>query len=322
MKRGITVSHLPFLLHDARFVDRGISRAGTLLKKRDHEIAEGIGLVGVPLSKPSISHSGASFAPETIRKMMNAFTTYSVQDNTDLKEERIIDFGDIAMHVTDLSESHRRIETTVEGVLGEHPLMVPIFLGGDHSVTAPIFTAFQKEKGKAGIIQFDAHHDLRNLEDGGPSNGTPFRQLIEKGVLQGKHLHQIGIRDFSNGKEYTDYGKENGVHIFTMQDVYTRGILSILQESVSELLKEVDVIYVSLDMDVMDQAFAPGCPAIGPGGMDSRMLIEAIRFLGEVPAVRALDIVEIDPTLDFRDMTSRLAAYCVLTFLTGYKSRK
>jgi formiminoglutamase len=315
------VSNLPFLSHDARFIDRGISRAGTLLKRRENEIAEGIGLVGIPLSKPSISHSGASFAPEAIRKMMNAFTTYSVHEKIDLKEERIIDFGDVLMHVTDLAESHRRIEETVDRLVSEHPLMIPVFLGGDHSVTAPIMTAFQKGKGKVGIIQFDAHHDLRNLKDGGPSNGTPFRQLIEKGALQGKHLHQIGIRDFSNGKEYTDFGKENGVHIYTMQDVYTRGIIQILQESVRELLKEVDVIYVSLDMDVMDQAFAPGCPAVGPGGMDSRMLIEAIRFLGEIPEVRAMDIVEIDPTLDFRDMTSRLAAYCVLTFLTGYKNR-
>jgi formiminoglutamase len=314
------MSGLPYLSHEAGFTDRGITKAGKLLEKWKEGDASGIGLMGVPLSKPSISHSGASFAPQTIRKMMNAFTTYSVQDDMDIKP--ITDFGDITMHVTDLSNSIRRIEETAEGILNRHSGILPIFLGGDHSVTAPLFKSFKEARGKAGIIQFDAHHDLRNLEDGGPSNGTPFRQLIEKGVLDGRHLHQIGIRNFSNGKVYTDYGKQHGVHIYTMQDVYETGILTILETAVHELLKETDQIYVSLDMDVMDQAFAPGCPAIGPGGMDARMLIEAMRFLGETPQVKALDIVEIDPAVDFRDMTSRLAAHAILTFLSGYQTRK
>lgn len=319
MKRGTVMSGLPYLSHEAGFTDRGITKAGKLLEKWKEGDASGIGLIGVPLSKPSISHSGASFAPQTIRKMMNAFTTYSIQDDMDI--QRITDFGDITMHVTDLSDSIRRIEETAAGILNRYSDILPIFLGGDHSVTAPLFKSFKETRGKAGIIQFDAHHDLRNLDDGGPSNGTPFRQLIEKGVLEGKHLHQIGIRNFSNGKVYTDYGKQHGVRIYTMQDVYETGILPILEAAVHELLKETDQIYVSLDMDVMDQAFAPGCPAIGPGGMDARMLIEAMRFLGETPQVKALDIVEIDPAVDFRDMTSRLAAHAILTFLSGYQTR-
>ncbi|WP_203288865.1 formimidoylglutamase [Metabacillus sp. cB07] len=314
------MSGLPYLSHEAGFTDRGITKAGKLLGNWKEGDASGIGLIGVPLSKPSISHSGASFAPQTIRKMMNAFTTYSVQDDMDIKP--ITDFGDITMHVTDLSDSIRRIEETAAGILNRHSDILPIFLGGDHSVTAPLFKSFKEARGKAGIIQFDAHHDLRNLEDGGPSNGTPFRQLIEKDVLEGRHLHQIGIRNFSNGKVYTDYGKQHGVRIYTMQDVYGKGILPILETAVHELLKETDQIYVSLDMDIMDQAFAPGCPAIGPGGMDARMLIEAMRFLGETPQVKALDIVEIDPAVDFRDMTSRLAAHAILTFLSGYQNRK
>ncbi|MGD6794403.1 formimidoylglutamase [Metabacillus indicus] len=314
------MSGLPYLSHEAGFTDRGITKAGKLLGNWKEGDASGIGLIGVPLSKPSISHSGASFAPQTIRKMMNSFTTYSIQDDMDIQP--ITDFGDITMHVTDLSDSIRRIEETAAGILNRHTDILPIFLGGDHSVTAPLFKSFKEARGKAGIIQFDAHHDLRNLEDGGPSNGTPFRQLIEKGVLEGQHLHQIGIRNFSNGKAYTDYGKQHGVHIYTMQDVYETGILPILETTVHELLKETDQIYVTLDMDVMDQAFAPGCPAIGPGGMDARMLIEAMRFLGETPQVKALDIVEIDPAVDFRDMTSRLAAHAILTFLSGYQTRK
>ncbi|MFC0272692.1 formimidoylglutamase [Metabacillus herbersteinensis] len=315
------MENLPYLTHEAKFKDSGIHRASELLKRWGNETVEGLGLIGVPLSKPSISHSGASFAPETIRKMMNAFTTYSIQQDTDLIASSITDFGDILMHVTNLEESHRRIESSIETILQSSPSMKPIFLGGDHSITAPIVKAFQRVHGKVGIIQFDAHHDLCNLEDGGPSNGTPFRQLIEHGAIQGKHLYQIGIRDFSNGKVYSDYAKENGVTVYPMSDVYQRGITAILKDIIAKLQKEVEIIYVSLDMDVMDQAYAPGCPAIGPGGMDSQMIIEAISLLSKEPSVCGMDIVEIDPTLDFRDMTSRLAAYSVLTFLMGFGRR-
>lgn len=315
------MENLPFLTHEAKFKDSGIHRASELLERWKNETVEGLGLIGVPLSKTSISHSGASFAPETIRKMMNAFTTYSVQHDNDLISSSITDFGDILMHVTNIEESHSRIERSVKTILKSNPVMIPIFLGGDHSITAPIIKAVQQVKGKNGILQFDAHHDLRNLQNGGPSNGTPFRQLIEHGAIQGKHLYQIGIRDFSNGKVYSDYAKENDVTVYTMSDVYQRGMAAILKESISKLQKEVDTIYVSLDMDVMDQAYAPGCPAIGPGGMNSQMLMEAISLLSKEPSVCGMDIVEIDPTLDFRDMTSRLAAYSVLTFLMGYRMR-
>ena len=94
-----------------------------------------------------------------------------------------------------------------------------------------------------------------------------------------------------------------------MKDVREREIKDIITESIEILRNQgVTSIYISLDMDVLDQAFAPGCPAIGPGGMDSTTLLDAIEFLGKELLVQGMDIVEIDPTLDFRDMTSRVAA--------------
>jgi len=101
-----------------------------------------------------------------------------------------------------------------------------------------------------------------------------------------------------------------------MKDVREKDIKELLLESIN-LLKEqgVTAIYISLDMDVLDQAFAPGCPAIGPGGMDSPTLLDAMTYLGEEPLVVGMDIVELDPTLDFRDMTSRVAAQVIMYFL-------
>lgn len=304
---------------EAKFVDHNVIRASEIIRPWLGEDLKGFGIIGAPLSKPSISHSGAALAPSTIRKALSAFTTYSIEDDIELKDTSIYDLGDITMHVTNITESQNRIEETLNNIFSEQSHFIPIILGGDHSISAPSIKAFHKTKGTIGVIQFDAHHDLRNLEDGGPTNGTPFRTLLNDGAILGENLIQIGIRSFSNSKDYYEYGKQQQVTIYTMKDVRQKGIEQILKDSIEYLKKKVDILYISLDMDVVDQAHAPGCPAIGPGGMDSQTLLDAIDYLAQEPMVGAIDIVELDPTLDVRDMTSRLAAHVILHFLKGKK---
>ncbi|WP_407901133.1 formimidoylglutamase [Halalkalibacterium halodurans] len=308
----------PFLdKANAPFVDRHVTKAGEIFYPWDGKRIDGFGLIGAPLSKSSISHSGASFAPTVIRKCLHAFSTYSVEEDLDLAQLKLPDLGDITMHVTDIVGSQARIEETMTKLLENEPNWQPIVLGGDHSISFPSIKAFASAKGTVGVIQFDAHHDLRNLEDGGPCNGTPFRSLLETGSLVGEHLVQVGIRDFSNSYPYRKYAEKHGVKVYTMKDVNARGILTILDEAVAKLKRSVDVIYVSVDMDVLDQAHAPGCPAISPGGMDSTTLLQGIFHLGKDSLVQGMDIVEVDPTLDFREMTSRAAAHVILNYLKG-----
>ncbi|OOE04318.1 formimidoylglutamase [Anoxybacillus kestanbolensis] len=302
----------------ATFQDRYVKKANELLVPWDGKQAGNIGVIGVPLSKSSISHSGAAFAPQAIRQALSFYSTYSIEAGIDLADITVTDYGDVVMHPTDIVESQRRIAETVEQVVALYPESKWIALGGDHSITFPVVSGWQKQKGKIGMIQFDAHHDLRNLEDGGPTNGTPFRRLIEAGVIDGSQLVQIGLRDFANSRAYTEYGKQRGVTMYTVEEVYRLGIQTIIEKSM-QMLSDVDAVYVSVDMDVLDQAFAPGCPAIGPGGMDSRTLLQAILLLARYDKVQAMDIVEIDPTIDFRQMTSRLAAWFILQFLKEKK---
>ncbi len=315
---------IPFLCKTgtAPFTDRGIKKAGQLLQPWTGEEVRGVAIAGAPLSKTSISHSGAHLSPQTIRTMMHSFSTYSIEEETDMWDCIITDFGDIEMHVTDLFESQSRIYSALKNIQDQHKGAFVITLGGDHSVSAGAIKAFQETRGRVGIIQFDAHFDLRNTEDGGPSNGTPFRQLIENGVISGDQLIQIGIRDFSNGRLYHDYAQDQGVTVHTMGDIKREGLLALLQKSVEQLKQTTDNIYISLDMDVLDQAYAPGCPAIGPGGLDSDSLIDGIQWLAQDSSVKGMDIVEIDPTLDFRNMTSRLAAYIIMQFTLFYNKRE
>ncbi|WP_236838772.1 formimidoylglutamase [Caldalkalibacillus salinus] len=327
---------------EAVFRDSGITKVGDIITSMPLQADEtdssasseatlspsvsGIGLVGVPLSKPSISHSGASFAPQSIRQALFQATTYAIEEEVDLQNLFMWDCGDIQMHVTDITESHKRIRETAAQLASLYPSMIPIFLGGDHSISCPSLQGWieaQRSWGnRVGVIQFDAHHDLRNTEDGGPSNGTPFRGLIQSGTLKGNQLVQIGIRSFSNSKRYHQYAQEQGVRVFTMKDVRERQMDDILTDALAHLKASCDIIYLSVDMDVLDQSEAPGCPAIGPGGMASQQLLASVRDLAQQDIVQGMDIVEIDPTKDFRDMTSRLAAHVILQFLVGYAQRQ
>ncbi|PYZ91998.1 formimidoylglutamase [Salipaludibacillus keqinensis] len=301
----------------AGFKDRYLTKVSEIIKeyKKDKGQIEGAGMIGAPLSKSSISHSGACLAPQTIRNALGAFTTYAIEEDIDISQVPLYDVGDVEMHMTDIAQSQQRIFETVTSIFRANPSWLPIVLGGDNSVSFPAIKAYAENKGTVGVIQFDAHHDVRNLEDGGPTNGTPFRSLLESKVIEGKNLVQVGIRDFSNSKTYRRYVEEQGGQIYTMKDVRERKITEILSEAMADLVSRVDSVYVSLDMDVVDQSQAPGCPAIGPGGMDTRELFEGISYLGSLKLVGGLEIVEIDPTVDIRDMTSRVAAHVILHFL-------
>ncbi|MGG1630956.1 formimidoylglutamase [Rossellomorea sp. NRS-1567] len=301
----------------AQFKDRYTTKAAELLTPWEEGKKGDIAIIGAPLSKPSISHSGANFAPDAIRRCLNSFTTYNIESGTDLAEDKktIIDFGDITMHPTSIEDCHQRIYESVKDATNTNAAPFTIILGGDHSITTSAVKAIKETKGTVGIIQFDAHHDLRNTEDGGPTNGTPFRRLIEEGHLKGEHLIQIGIRNYANAKAYHDYAIEQGVTVYTMKDVRHQPIAELIQDALTQLESQVDTVYLSVDMDVLDQAYAPGCPAIGPGGMHPDTLTNAIQAALQHPKVTTMDIVEIDPTLDIRDMTSRIASLLIINSL-------
>lgn len=299
----------------AVFKDHHVTKVNECITPFSEGLKGEIGLIGLPSSKSSISLSQAAEAPRTIRACLSSYSTFSGDDNRDYQDFRIVDFGDVMIHPTDIEDTLERLYVSVKEMVATKSCNRYIMLGGDHGVSYPSIRAFQERFGRVGAIQWDAHHDVRNFEDGGRTNGTPFRSLIEGGFLKGADLVQIGIRDFSNAKAYHDYAKEKGINVYTMRDVEEKGIVSIVNKEVQRLSEQVDIIYLSVDMDVVDQMFAPGCPAIGPGGITSRELLSSISAAARNDKVKAMDIVEIDPSKDFRDVTSRLAAHTMLRFM-------
>ncbi|MGR9048548.1 formimidoylglutamase [Halobacillus faecis] len=300
---------------DARFKDRHTTKVDETVSYYEPGKTGDIGLIGLPLSKTSISLSGASEAPGSIRKALGSYSTYSGEKDKSYEGVQLLDFGDVLVHPTDNEETRKRLKTSVKEMIDTEACSKYVMLGGDHGVSFPSISAFHEKYGRIGVIQWDAHHDLRNVEDGGRTNGTPFRSLIEEGIIRGEDLVQVGIRDFSNAKAYADYAKEHHIHTYTMADVEEEGIHNLTDQVIQILEDKCDCIYLSVDMDAVDQAYAPGCPAIGPGGLTARELLNSVSIASRHPMVKGMDIVEVDPTKDFRDMTSRLAAHVMMRYM-------
>lgn len=282
-------------------------------------------ILGVPLSRSSISASGASEFPDAFRRAWRGFATYNLDDDVDLTEMTALDAGDVPMHVTDISKCHDNI-IQASSLLHRHFLDSKLCaIGGDHSITAMMVKGMHEAKPseKIGILQFDTHFDLRDMSDNGPSNGTPMRNLIESGVVDGSNMYNIGLHGFFNTKDLKQYADEKGVNYFTLRAARKKGIEETVQQCLEELSSKVDTIYLTVDMDVLDIAYAPGVPASTPGGMTTEELLEGVLAASRHPKVKAMDIVCLDPLKDtLVQPTVKLGTHVFLTFLTGVMLRQ
>ena len=286
-------------------------RANTLFKPNLKQAD--IALLGFPVHKSSITPNSCHLAPKAIRSALARYSTYSASNDVDLRELKITDLGDVTG--ADSNNGKKVIAKKVSGLLDRYGLLIA--LGGDNSITYTVTSGLFGDLSKVGLITLDAHHDLRD----GNTNGSPVWRLIQSG-LPGKNIVQIGISDFANSKEYSDRAKEAGIFVITRAQLRNKSIQDAMKQAFAHLGRNVDHIYVDLDVDVCDRSVAPACPAATPGGISADELRQAAFLAGANYKVRAIDITEIDPKRDSKDeRTVRLAALLVLEITAGYKSR-
>lgn len=319
--RPVANLHLPSVTKRAPWQDRPETRISNWLTLWDFEEPIDAGIIGAPYSAASISPSSAAGGPESIRMAFRYNSTYSPDWDTDIRDLTVRDLGDIGGHLTDVQIAHGNIEGAVRDILMIAEPFVPIIIGGDHSITAPAVRGFAaaNEGKKIGIINIDAHYDLR-VDDWGPHNGTPFRQLIEGGI-SGKNVVELGIHGFMNASYYRQWANEQGVTTITGRDVYKRGMETCILEALGIAGEGTDLIYVSVDIDCLAYPWAAGTSASSPEGLSAWDLLEAMFICGQHSKVAALDVVEIDPTRDTHDHTARSGCSVILTFLAGLYRR-
>jgi formiminoglutamase len=276
------------------------------------------GLIGIPFDK-SIEviggRPGARFGPGAVRKWLENFP----QDIL----KRITDFGDI--DITDnILETHKRIESALREVFKTN--IIPIIIGGDHSITYPSVKALCNAANSVGLIYFDAHYDMRPLKDGMISSGTSIRRLLDDGLIKGEKIVAVGIQK-PKTKEglrrsmyfvLKDYAEKMNVNVFTMSDVKKMGIETISKIAVKRATKGAEALYLSIDMDCVSERYAPGVSAPGPERLNPEELKKAVRMMAN--HVRAMDIAEISPPLDHDNITAKIGADLIKHFLRHRKN--
>jgi formiminoglutamase len=285
-------------------------RQGTANSPAEPELA----VVGIPLSVTSITQpSGAHETPAAIRRRLNFLSTYHSERDVDVSDLAGVDHGDLGEQ-----PSNKEIASAARDVVREAPMA--ILLGGDNAITCPAFLGMAGDGIEGwGLVTLDAHHDVRTYE-GRPGNGSPVRALIDAG-LPGNQVVQVGIAGFSNSVAYRRWCDEAGIDVVTAAEVRFGTLEDVLVEAFDRLALSVDHIYVDLDVDVLDSAYAPACPGARPGGLSPGELQAAAFLAGRNPRVRAIDIVEVDATRDVADRTVDIAALCLLNAAAGLHER-
>lgn len=276
-----------------------------------------IAVLGIPFDNAVSWRGGTRHAPERIRSI-TPHLAYVTEEGAILKV-RIRDYGDIEPNL-----NWERFFAATQAAAAEmmsKPHQLVLFLGGDHSVGIPLFQAFAARfTGPVGYIQFDSHPDLADNFEGHPwSHANTARRNAEQPNLSPNRMAFVGIRSFLS-EEIDYYAANPGIGWHTARDVYRRGIERIARDVVAQL-KEVDAVYMSLDIDGIDPACTPGTGTPEHGGPTTRECLEFLRIIFAELPVKTMDIVEVSPPLDIADVTS-MAALKVMYEVFGFVQNK
>jgi agmatinase len=285
-----------------------------------------VAIIGAPFDMGVVNRPGARFGPRAIRQASNLgraihHLELGVQP---LRTLRVFDYGDASIIPSSIERSHDAIRAKVAEVaaLGA----VPIVLGGDHSITLPSATAVADAvgRGKVGVIHFDAHADTANDNWGVLlGHGTPMRRLIESGAVPGRNFVQVGLRGYWPPPDVIDWMREQGMRWHLMSEIEARGFETVLSESIQQALDGPEAIYLSVDIDVLDPAYAPGTGTPEPGGLTSLQLLRAVREIVQAVRLAGMDVVEVAPAYDGPgQITAEVAHRVVLEALSALARKR
>lgn len=290
-------------------------RAAALLRPTSagDQLEGRLAILGLPYDGGIPSRPGARFGPRAIREALAAFGSFDGE--RDLPVVR--DLGDLALATTSGGVAHSRIEEGAARVFSSGAL--PIFLGGDHGCTGSVIRGLSRARPalKLALVTIDAHLDVREYDGVGDlSSGTPFRRAIETPLLDGSSVAMIGIRRFANSRHYLGWAERQRIRIVPVEEIAERGAAEAAREALTEVSAGADGVYLSIDIDAADAAFAPGASASGAGGLSSREMIELVRSIAANPMLVGADIMELSPPYDLDGRTAKLAARLLLEILS------
>ena len=270
-----------------------------------------LALVGIPFDGGTTYRPGQRFGPRHIRVQSAMIRPYHpVWKLNPFEKHRIAYFGDLSVNPLSIEDTYRRIERGLEPLLRAGTK--PVCVGGDHSILLPILRAMRKRHGPVALVQLDAHSDTWSGYFGSKhSHGTPVRRAIEEGLLIPGGIVQVGLRGQVYSDADFDFAREHRIQMVTSEEFHRSGT-----RRVRRMLKRFGrrPTYLTLDIDVVDPAFAPGTGTPQVGGLSSAQILDLVRSLRGLRLV-GCDLVEVSPPYDSAEITSLLAANLLFEML-------
>ena len=289
--------------------------------------AAGAAIIGAPFDGGTSHRAGCRFGPQAIR-----ITDYLPHDGArpslalgvdPLVDLGVVDLGDVEMPSGDTERSLAALDELVTRVARAG--VVPVVLGGDHTIALPDVTGVARHVGwgRIAVIHFDAHADTGDTQMGSLyGHGTPMRRLIESGACRGDRFVQIGLRGYWPEPETLDWMAAQGMRSFEMSEIVERGMDAVLDEALALASDGCDAVFLSVDVDVVDPGSAPGTGTPEPGGLSSRQLLDAVRRIAMEGNLVGMDVVEVSPPYDHAEITAYLANRVLLEALGGIAWRR
>jgi agmatinase/guanidinopropionase len=272
-----------------------------------------VAILGVPFDSGTSYRSGTRFGPRKIREAsLMIWGHNSTLNVTPLKKLKIVDYGDVSVIPPSIEHTMAAITGTAGEIINAGARLIT--LGGDHSIALPLLRAHAQKHGPLSLVHIDAHIDTWEAEfESVPySHGTPFRHALQEGLIREGEYMQIGIRGPISGENDYAEAAALGARTITIHEVTEKGLPVILRE-VHQRMK--GPVYVTLDIDSADPAFAPGTGTPEVGGLTSYQLLQLVRGLHGLDLI-GFDLVEVSPPFDHGDITAILAANIVFEYLS------
>ncbi|MCH1475122.1 MAG: agmatinase [Alphaproteobacteria bacterium] len=296
---------------------------GTMMRLPAVDSAAGMDVVfiGIPLDIGTSNRSGTRFGPKQIRAESVLMRPYNMWTRAaPFDSLRVGDLGDVPVNTFDLKDSVERITTFYNNLLTHD--VVPLTLGGDHTLTLPVLRAIAAKHGPVGLIHVDAHADINDHMFGEKiAHGTPFRRAVEEGLIDPHRTWQIGLRGTGYTAEDFDWARDRGFTVIQAEELWHRSAAPLIEQARTALGE--GPVYLSFDIDSLDPGFAPGTGTPEIGGLTPIQALEIIRGCRGLNLVGA-DLVEVSPPYDPQGNTALLAAnllYEMLCVLPGVSYR-
>ncbi len=280
---------------------------GTFMRLPTAETPESLdaAIIGIPMDIGTSWRSGTRFGPKQVRAESNMLRPYNMWTRAaPFEHMQVADIGDVPIDTFNLLNSVERITSFYDEVL-QHDV-VPVSIGGDHTLTLPILRSIHKKHGPVALIHVDAHADINEHMFGNEiAHGTPFRRAYEEGLIDAGKTFQIGLRGTGYSAEDFDTGREWGFTVIQAEEIWYKSLAPTMDD-IRQKLGDVPV-YLTFDIDSLDPSVAPGTGTPEIGGLTASQGMEIIRGCKGLNLV-GCDLVEVSPPYDTSGNTAVVAA--------------